>query len=190
MFKALSNYFHRKIILMDIKLMLKVPENQSMSRLPSLCYDYHIENDVLTLIMPSKDSYLFSRLSEKLIITYNQTTKEVKFSNNPYNIIQSRIGKKLKRSLNKVFQDLKERDNFIKSVYEERKIMAKFIDPRHRENHYSSIENKHINKNSEKKRDKDGSVYRDIVYSASESSSSHDSSGSNSHGGSHSHHDT
>jgi hypothetical protein len=190
MFKGLSTYFNRKNMLLDIQLMLKIPDNERMNRYPNLCYEYKIDDNVLKLILPSIETYLFSRLTEVLIITYDKTTREISFSNNQYDIITSGDCTKLRKILDIVYEDLTERDAFKKFISEERERMAKFVDPRHRTHSHGSTDNPKDSKHSESKRDKDGSVYRDIVYSAFESSSSHDSSGSNSHGGSHSHHDT
>jgi hypothetical protein len=167
------NYFSRKRHVLYIITMLEIKDE--WNRMPTLCFEYTLKDDILTIVLPSKDSYLFSNLPEKLTIVYEKYKGRVTFSTDEYDLMNTGSRRTLLKHLDKCFDSLTEREKFIHSILECRKRMSSLVDPRHRSN------KSHSNK-------QDGSVYRDILY-ASDDSSSDDSSSSSSHDNHSSHRD-
>lgn len=159
------NYFKKKHILNHILHILRI--DQGMNTYPELHFKYTLDANVLTLVLPSKHQYIFSPFEEELTITYNKLTEKVKLSTDKFDVASDRT---LKRHIRKCVKFLEKRNEFNTMIYNERKKMAQYINPKHRQCGHG-------------KRDKDGNVYSDFVYAASD-----DSGDSGGHDSSHDHH--
>jgi hypothetical protein len=159
------NYFKKKHILNHILNILRI--DYGMNIYPNLTFNYTLDDNVLTLVLPSKDQYIFSPFEEELTITYDRLTEKVKFSADKFDVAGD---SGLLRHLRKCVNFLEKRNEFHTMIYNERQKMAQYIDPKHRQG-------------GNAKRDKDGNVYSDFVYAASD-----DSSNSGGHDSSHDHH--
>lgn len=167
------NYFNRIAEINRFLFLLRI--DHGMDRYPTLSFKYKLDEDLLTIELPSNKQYMLSFLDEPTTITFNLVTQKVTITPDPYGIVDS---SKLLNHLKKCVSFLKERESFIHMVYSERNKMAKYIDPRHK-------------RGGNRTRDKDGNVYSDFVYAASDDSNNDDSSGSShdNHSGHSGHHD-
>lgn len=166
-------YFKRQHALIHILHILRI--DYGMNTYPQLHFKHRLDDNLLTLELPSINEYTLSPFEEKVTITFNKNTEEIKVFPDLYGVGRKR---KLLNHLRKCVKYLQKRDDFTMMIHEERKKMAKLIDPRHRSG-------------SHHKKDKDGNVYQDFIYAASESDDSNggsDSHHSNDHHSSH--HDT
>lgn len=154
------NYFNRKHLMNHIIHILRI--DYGMHTYPDLSFKYTLDDNVLTLVLPSKDQYIFSPFKEDLTITYNKVTETIQLSNDDFNLASD---KSLLKHLRKCFTFLEKRNEFNDKVYSDRLKMSQYIDPRHRND-------------SSGKRNKDGSIYRDFLYAGSDVSN--DSSGNDS----------
>ena len=174
------NYFKRWDIVDNIRRMLKILDGSD--KYPRLVFEYSLKDDILKLVFPSKEKYMFSFLAEELTIEYHKKTGNLLIQPDRYNLTSHFSGKRLAFTLKNYIKKFEQREAFINMIVQERKRMSAFIDPRHR---YSSEWVDHRSGSSNKSYNDDNcSVYRDIVYSASDSCSHSDSSNSNhSHNG-------
>lgn len=162
------NYFNRKHLINHILHILRI--DYVMNTYPSLTFQYTLDDNVLTLVLPSKHQYTLSVFEEELTITYNTLTEKIQLSTDKFNLAGD---KSLLKHLRKCFTFLEKRNEFNAKVYADRQKMSQYIDPRHRND-------------SSGKRDKDGSIYRDFLYACSDAS--HDSGGNDSSNDHHSNH--
>lgn len=161
------NYFNKKQQLAHILRLLKI--DYGMDIYPSLTFEYTLDNNLLTLVLPSKDEYLFSPFEKPLTIIYDKTKNSIVLTPDEFKVADDSV---LRKHLSNVFEFISKRNEFAIKVKEDRKRMAQFVDPRHRNGRNG-------------KRNADGSVERDFVYAASDDSSDDSGHSSNDHHSSH-----
>lgn len=164
------DYFNKKQHLTQILRLLKI--DYGMDSYPSLTFEYTLNDDQLTLVLPSKDEYLLSPFEKPLTIIYNKTKGRIALIPDEFKVSDD---SGLRKHLSNVFEFIIKRNEFTAKVQEDRKRMAQFIDPRHQNGR-------------NRKRNADGSVERDFMYAASDDSSDDTGHRSNDHHSS-SHHD-
>jgi len=157
------NYFKRVTEINRFLFLLRI--DHGMDRYPTLSFKYTLDENLLTIELPSSQQYMLSFLDEPTTITFDVVSQKVTITPDPYGIANS---SKLSRHLKKCVIFLKERNDFINAVYSERNKMAKYIDPYHK-------------RGGHKTKDKDGNVYTDFIYASADVSSSDDSSSGSSH---------
>lgn len=155
------NYFKRQHALIHILHILRI--DYGMNTYPHLTFKHTLDDDLLTLELPSINEYTLSPFEEKVTIIFNKKTEEIKVFPELYGVEKKR---KLRNHLRKCVKYLQKRDDFTMMVHEERKKMAKLIDPRHRTNRHG-------------RKNEDYGFYREPMHAAADDSDSSDSHHSN-----------
>lgn len=159
-------YLKRRFFVSDIIDILKL--DYGLNSHPTLAFKYNLTGNILTLILPSKQQYLLSRLNDDVVVTYNNSTKAVSFNKGVKGVENNG---RLIRHLRKCFIFLEKREAFNREVSELSQKMSEMVE-RHQ---------KHQRRKSKNK----DSVFSYIIHHALDCSDDGSSHNSDSH---HSHH--